>query len=258
MTLTVHAVPAFKDNYIWLIANRAAVVVDPGDATPVLEFLLRWNISLAAILITHHHHDHIDGIAELQQHYRAPSYGPGDEFIPHLTHPVTEGERISLAPDLGEWVIMRVPGHTRGHVAYYGAGLLFCGDTLFGGGCGRIFDGSADQLHASLNKIATLPTTTRVYCAHEYTVGNLIFGQCVEPGNRELVQRLETARALRTAGLPTVPSTVGLELATNVFLRCHIPDVHRAVEAHVGRLLASENDVFTALRHWKDQFRITA
>lgn len=263
---TIHAIPAFADNYIWIIVNgplqettsraTAAIVVDPGDAVPVLSFLQRWQLRLAAIFVTHHHHDHVDGIAELLRAQPAAVYGPPDESIPCLTHPLRDNDHITPAHGMGEWAIMRVPGHTRGHIAFWEGNHLFCGDTLFGGGCGRVFDGSVEQLHASLNKIAKLPTTTRVYCAHEYTVGNLVFGQCVEPSNTALAERLSAAREKRANGIPTVPSALGEELATNVFLRCHVPAVQDAVRAHAGRDLADTAAVFTALRRWKDQFKV--
>lgn len=247
-------IPAFKDNYIWLLRNgTAAVVVDPGDARPVLDLLERAGLSLAAILITHHHADHQGGIAGLLAHCPCPVFGPAAESITGLTQPLRGGETIRIdALDTG-FSVIAVPGHTLGHLAYYGAGVLFCGDTLFGAGCGRLFEGSPAQMADSLARLAALPDETAVYCAHEYTEANLRFALAAEPGNRRLQLRVDEVAAIRARGLATVPSTIALEKATNPFLRCSEPEVvasvrHRAPQAS-GALA-----VFTALREWKNNF----
>ncbi len=215
--------PAFKDNYIWTLRRgRHAAVVDPGDAAPVKAYLAREGLALAAILATHHHPDHTGGIAELAADGVAV-FGPQGEPIPALTRPVCGGDALSI-PELGaSFSVLDIPGHTRAHVAYYGAGALFCGDTLFACGCGRLFEGTAEQMFASLAKLAALPDETRVYCGHEYTLANIQFARTVEPGNAALAEREQSARRLRAAGRPTLPSTLGEERATNPFLRCAEP-----------------------------------
>jgi hydroxyacylglutathione hydrolase len=222
-------IPAFSDNYIWLLQRGAhAVVVDPGDAAPVIAKLKALSLQLDAILITHHHSDHIDGVNDLLSHYSAKVYAPkrGGYHFPHQK--VEENSRVhidSLALDLS---VMELPGHTLDHVAYYGANCLFCGDTLFGGGCGRLFEGTPAQMFNSLQRLANLPETTEVYCAHEYTLHNLKFALELEPDNAILVTRLADAISKRQAGEPTLPSTIKLELATNPFLRCNIPAIQHA------------------------------
>lgn len=211
-------IPAFKDNYIWLLRKgAAAVVVDPGDARPVLALLEREQLTLAAILITHHHADHQGGVAELLAHGGAAIdvFGPASESITALSRPLRGGETIDLpALDLSLQVIA-VPGHTLGHLAYYGGGCLFCGDTLFGAGCGRLFEGTAAQMLASLTRLAALPETTAVYCAHEYTEANLRFALAVDGANPQLLERAEEVAQLRAGGLASVPSTIARERATD-------------------------------------------
>ncbi len=244
-------IPAFDDNYIWLIRNgHYAAAVDPGDAEPVLEYLDRHGLRLAAILNTHHHGDHTGGNEDLLRHANAPVFGPRRENIPAVTHPVGEGDAVKL-PGLAEFAVLDVPGHTAGHVAYYGANSLFCGDTLFACGCGKLFEGTAAQMYASLQKLAALPDETDMYCAHEYTLANILFAKTVEPANADLVQREMRDRQAREQGLPTLPSTIALEKATNPFLRCEHPAVIEAASRHAGRALNDAVSVFAALREWK-------
>ena len=249
-------VPAFKENYIWLLRKgAAAVVVDPGDARPVLEVLERERLSLAAILITHHHADHQGGVSGLLAHCGAAVdvFGPASESITALSRPLRGGETLNLAALGVDFQVMSVPGHTLGHLAYYGEDSLFCGDTLFGAGCGRLFEGSPAQMLDSLKRLAALPGETAVYCAHEYTAANLRFALAVDPDNRRLQQRADAVAALRAEGAASVPSTIALERQTNPFLRCREP----ALVAAALRRGASHRDelaVFTALRDWKNTF----
>jgi hydroxyacylglutathione hydrolase len=252
----IFPIPALRDNYIWALHNRQhAVVVDPGEAAPVLSWLKARQLDLAAILCTHHHGDHTGGISELLEVYNVPVYAPQAENIPGTTRPLADGDRVELT-ELGiTLAVLDIRGHTRGHIAYSAAGYVFCGDTLFGCGCGRIFEGTAEQLHRALKRLAAMPENTLVYCAHEYTEANIRFALVCDPDNPRLKQRAGEARALRAAGLPTLPSTIGLEKATNPFLRCGAPAIIQA--AHQSGNLADEGElaVFTALRSWKDQFR---
>jgi hydroxyacylglutathione hydrolase len=260
-TLEVTAVPAFDDNYFWLVhgigpgADRRVAVVDPGEAGPVLAALERSGLELAAILITHHHGDHVGGIAALLERYPVPTFGPAREDIPGRSVALAGGDRVSLA-DLGlEFDIFDVPGHTAGHIAYYGHGALFCGDTLFSGGCGRLFEGTPAQMLASLDRLAALPPDTRVYCAHEYTAANLRFATAVDAGNRALADYVTTVSAIRARREPTIPTTIGLESRINPFLRTRLPAVRAAASAHAGRPLGDDVDAFAVVRAWKNGFR---
>ena len=248
----VSFIPAFKDNYIWLLTQgKRAFVVDPGDAAPVRARLEADGLALEGILVTHHHADHQGGIAELTARWPAKVYAPGNESITGCTHPLSGGECIDV---LGQNVrVMAVPGHTRGHLAYYVEGALFCGDTLFGAGCGRLFEGTPEQMSASLASIAALPETTRIYCAHEYTAMNLRFAVAVEPKNAALQARVARVGELRAAGLPSVPSTLAEEKATNPFLRCQEPAV---IAAALGQGAAGCEPVavFAAIRGWRNNF----
>jgi hydroxyacylglutathione hydrolase len=253
-------IPAFADNYVWLLREgRAAVVVDPGDAAPVQAYLDREGLDLAAIVATHHHGDHVGGIDALVARRRVPVYGPAREAIPARTHALREGDRVVLG-ELGlELGVLDVPGHTAGHVAYTGhvggAPVLFCGDTLFAAGCGRIFEGTPPMMWASLAKLAALAPDTRVYCAHEYTLANLRFAAAVEPANAALASRVRRDAMLRDQGRPTVPSTIAEELGTNPFLRVSEPAVRAAAQAHAGRSLDGDVAVFAELRAWKNGYR---
>src|SRR5436190_3414303 len=256
---TIIPIPAFRDNYIWAVRDGAkAAVVDPGDAAPVLAWLDANGVHLSAIIATHHHADHVGGVAELCAKYDVPVFGPAREAIPRRTHALSEGDRIEV-PGVGlACALFDIPGHTAGHIAYYTAGddpLLFCGDTLFGAGCGRIFEGTPEQMWASLSKLAGLPAATRVYCGHEYTLANLAFAQAVEPGNDDVRARIGRERVKRDRNLPTLPSTIGDELATNPFLRAGLPGVMAAAAAHAKRAMASVVDSFATLRQWKNEFR---
>lgn len=247
-------IPAFEDNYIWLIDNGiSAVVVDPGDTGPVGEHLERQGLVLEAILLTHHHGDHTGGAPALRQRFDCPVYGPRRESIPAVTHPVGEGDSVTL-PGLGiSFRVLDVPGHTAGHVAYYGINSLFCGDALFTCGCGRLFEGSPEQMQASLAKFAALPDDTLVYCAHEYTLENIGFARKVEPDNRLLLDREQRDRQTRAQGLPTLPSTIALEKQTNPFLRWDAPAVAESASRFAGRALHGPVEIFAAVRHWRDQ-----
>lgn len=257
--LKVTAVPAFDDNYLWLIHSpRAAdqvLVVDPGDAGAIDSALQRHQLTLRGILVTHHHGDHVGGVNDLLQKYDVPVYGPTNEPIPGHPHRVVEGQHVQF-DDLGlAFQVLELPGHTLGHIGYAGHGAVFCGDTLFSGGCGRLFEGTPAQMTASLQKLATLPIATAVYCAHEYTLGNLRFAQVVEPNNTALTEYLGQCLELRRAGRPTVPSSIGLELRINPFLRTSAGTVKQAAEHHAGRKIDSETEVFAILREWKNHFR---
>ena len=228
-------------------------MVDPGEARPVEDYLAREKLELVAILATHHHADHVGGIAELAARRRIPVYGPRHEPIATLTDPVAEGDTVEI-PRLGvKFSVLDIPGHTRAHIAYYGAGALFCGDTLFACGCGRLFEGTADQMYASLGKLAALPDETRVYCGHEYTLANIGFARTVEPGNQALGRREERDRKLREAGRPTLPSTLGDEKRTNPFLRCAEPAVVESVNKYLGSRVSDPVRVFAAIREWKNR-----
>jgi hydroxyacylglutathione hydrolase len=252
--LEIVPVKAFKDNYVWTLRNAThAAVVDPGEARPVLDYLAREALQLAAILATHHHADHVGGIAELLEKRRVPVYGPRNEPIATLSHPVSEGDTVTIA-ELGvKFSVLDIPGHTRAHIAYYGAEALFCGDTLFACGCGRLFEGTAEQMYASLQKLLALPDATKVYCGHEYTLANIGFARSVEPANSALASREQRDRRLREAGKPTLPSTLADEKATNPFLRCREPAVIESANKYLGARVSDPVRVFAAIRQWKNQ-----
>jgi hydroxyacylglutathione hydrolase len=250
----ITAIPALQDNYIWAIHDgKHAAVVDPGEAGPVLKFLNAHDLQLKAILCTHRHGDHIGGIAELRKVYNVPVYGRRHPNNPHITHDLREGDSLRLDPFGIEFAILEVPGHINDHIAYLAPEILFCGDVLFGGGCGRNFEGSLAQLHHSLQRLAQLPDGTRVYCAHEYTAANLRFGLACEPDNPALQQRISVTQQLRAANQITLPSTIALEKATNPFLRCTQPEIIHTLQQR-GLTDTSELGVFSAMREWKNHF----
>ena len=254
--LRVIAIPAFRDNYLWLIQDGVhAAVVDPGDGPAVLAALAKHGLTLTAILLTHHHADHIGGVPTLLAHAAVPVFGPRGEAIAAVTHPLGEGARVDV-PGLDlSLTVLDIPGHTAGHIAYLHAPWLFCGDTLFGAGCGRLFEGTPAQMLHSLARLAALPDDTLVYCAHEYTLANLGFALAAEPDSDAIATRQQADSARRARSEPTVPSTIGLEKATNPFLRHEQPAV-RANLIALGKMPAdgSALDSFTALRTWKNTF----
>jgi hydroxyacylglutathione hydrolase len=253
--LEIVPLPAFKDNYIWTLRQgKNAAVVDPGEAAPVKEYLKREGLALVAILATHHHPDHVGGIAELVAMTKVPVFGPKGEPIPALTHPLGQDDKVVIPELAAEFSVLDIPGHTRAHVAYYGLGSLFCGDTLFACGCGRVFEGTPAQMLASLSKLAALPDETKVYCGHEYTLANIKFARAVDPGNAALAAREDRAKALRAAGRPTLPSTLGEERATNPFLRCAEPVVVESANKYLGSRIGDPVSVFAAIREWKNRF----
>ncbi|HEY9050779.1 MAG TPA: hydroxyacylglutathione hydrolase [Gammaproteobacteria bacterium] len=254
--LDITPIPAFADNYIWMIRNADSshvAFVDPGEAHRVIQRVEAEQLIPVAILITHHHGDHIGGVRQLLERFPdIKVYGPANESITAISHKLKEGDRVELPELNARFQVLDVPGHTRGHIAYYGHDALFCGDTLFACGCGRLFEGTAEQMERSLSKIAALPPNTLVYCAHEYTLDNIGFAKWVEPNNEDLMLRDEMDMARQEKGVPTVPSTLDQELKTNPFLRYKVPEVKQAVENHVGRTLKTDAEVFGAIREWKD------
>lgn len=252
---TITAIPAFADNYIWRVPTGAgrALVVDPGDAAPVFATLAREGLALSAILCTHHHRDHSGGIAALTQAFAVPVYAPAHEAVMGATHPVQGG--VEIAIDAVRYKVLDIPGHTAGHVAFVGRGHVFCGDTLFSGGCGRLLGGTAAQLYASLRTLRELPADTAVYCGHEYTVANLRFALTLEPDNAALREYYAWACAQRALGRATLPTTIGRERAINPFLRTHIPAIRAAVASGLDHKSDIEAEVFARLRRRKDDFK---
>ena len=248
--MPVTALPAFDDNYIWCLDDGQGqwLLVDPGDAAPVLAHAAGRPPPLA-LLLTHHHGDHTGGVARLHQHWpQVPVYGPDDPRMPQVTPTVSDGQVLTIGP--WQVQVMAVPGHTTSHLAYLAADHLFCGDTLFSLGCGRMFEGTPAQMLASLDRLADLPTSTRVCCGHEYTLANAAFALAVEPHNAALQHRLKEAQAMRASHRPSLPSTIGSELECNPFLRTAQASVAAAVALDASDRVA----VFAALRRWKDGF----
>jgi len=259
--LKIHTIPAFEDNYFWLIQpdtqSPCSFIVDPGKAHVVHDYLKKHQLQLKGILLTHHHHDHIDGAIELHEKYQVPIYGPQSARIPQVTHPLKEGSELAVG-DLN-LNVLEIPGHTLDHIAYLIEAPnqpihLFSGDTLFGAGCGRLFDGTAPLLHAALQRIAMLPDDTLIYGGHEYTLANIRFALTIEPDNTELQARQLIETEKRRQGVATLPTQIGIEKQTNPFLRCHVKSVRESVEHISGEILTSDTDVFTRLRLIKDRF----
>jgi hydroxyacylglutathione hydrolase len=257
-SLQVTTIPAFADNYLWLIHNELhAVAVDPGDAGSINEALDSRQLTLVAILLTHHHADHVGGVGQLLNRWNVPVYGPAKEKITGVNHSLSENDTVNFA-QLGLTLnVLDVPGHTAGHIAYVEQNQhwLFCGDTLFAGGCGRLFEGTAEQMTQSLAKFTALADDFKVYCAHEYTLSNLRFAMAVEPNNTALSTRLSLAQVTRDRGESTVPSTLGEEKQTNPFLRYDQPAIIQTLR-EMGKLNSDEPvAAFAALREWKNSFR---
>jgi len=252
--LQIIPIPAFKDNYIWLIHNGVyAAIVDPGDATPVIDALTSLNLTLTAILITHHHHDHIDGVAELIETYPQVSvYAPAREKYTFDHIAIIEQGNVHLNDLSITFAVLDIPGHTLGHIAYYSKQhqLLFCGDTLFGAGCGRLFEGTPSQMYHSLRKLAELPASTKVYCTHEYTLHNINFALSLEPNNQILIERYENTKELRKSNIPSLPSTIELELSSNPFLRCDSKEIQSSIQLKN----VNEIDVFSKLRELRNHY----
>ncbi|MFW0061003.1 MAG: hydroxyacylglutathione hydrolase [Coxiella endosymbiont of Dermacentor nuttalli] len=257
MSHIILAIPALNDNYIWAIVHpkkKNAVVIDPGETKPILDVLEQQDLTLAAILLTHHHWDHTHGISGLLEKYLVPVYGPDEAMIPCCDHLIKGGDYLTLSSLELTFSILSIPGHTLSHIAYYGHQLVFTGDTLFSGGCGRLLEGSSDQLYRSLLKLAALPFNTRVYCGHEYTKKNLEFAKIVDPNNLKLKKRIVETQKKISQNLPILPPNLRLELDTNPFLRCHKKSIQQSVIKYHGHSFADEIAIFAALRQWKDKF----
>jgi hydroxyacylglutathione hydrolase len=258
--MRVQAIPILKDNYVWTIMdadNTSAIVVDPGEAEPVMHYLQQHQLNLAAILITHHHHDHCGGVKALLEYYQVPVYGKNISSDTGVTHAVFEN--FPLAIELGtqtiQFTLMEIPGHTLDHISYYSENNLFCGDTLFSAGCGRLFEGTPEQMYSSLMKITALPDDTNIYCAHEYTLSNLLFAQAVEPNNLKIKQHIAKVQELMANNISSIPSTLNQEKAINPFLRCTVTNVIAAAEQYANKKLTNEVEVFASLRQWKNVFK---
>ena len=274
----IEAIKAFDDNYIWAIrsqSNNSLTLVDPGDANVCVDYIKENSLTLHSILVTHHHRDHVGGIAALlayakSQHWPITVYGPASENIQHIDEKLKQNEKVFLPEFNCQFNIIDLPGHTNGHIAYFYLPLdkqainkqpishpiLFCGDTLFSGGCGRLFEGTPEQMHNSLNKLAELPDETLVYCAHEYTQANLSFALAVEPMNEDLLEYKLQVKKLRLQNKATIPSSIGLEKRINPFLRCHYESVTIAADNYkkVNTKHESTVEVFATIRHWKDGY----
>lgn len=257
--ITIAAIPAFNDNYIWAITNNennTLALVDPGDLSPCLRFIANNSLTLTDILITHHHPDHVGAVSALINHFeqKISVYGPQGETIPCLTHPLKEDDVVTIPSLAIQLHVIDVPGHTAGHIAYTYGEHLFCGDTLFSGGCGRLFEGTAEQMLHSLNKFSALSAQTKVYCAHEYTLANLNFALAVDPNNVKLANYYSTVVEKRNNNEATIPTTIGLELAINPFLRTNESSIIQSANKHSSQPITTQVETFAAIRSWKDNF----
>jgi hydroxyacylglutathione hydrolase len=256
MSVSVFPIKAFNDNYIWCLHNQThCVVVDPGDAAPVIAYCKDNQLTLSGILITHHHWDHTGGIDALLAAFpNIPVYGPQNKEIKQITVRLSQGDNVELANLDVKFSVLEVPGHTLDHIAYYGDTGLFCGDTLFSAGCGRLFEGTPQQMFDSLAKLTALPANTAVYCTHEYTMANIAFAEAVEPNNQALKAYKNWAMQQREKNSPTLPSSIHKELSVNPFIRCDSPELVTNVSQNLGSRLTSEQEIFASLRSWKDNF----
>lgn len=252
-------IPAFNDNYIWMLNHentpRQVVVVDPGDAQAVIDVMEKHQLTLEAILITHHHQDHTGGVATLAQQYSIPVYGPTNSPFTGITQPLKDGDTIQVLNTVLS--VKAVPGHTLDHISYLSESetpQLFCGDTLFLAGCGRLFEGTAAQMLSAMNYFKSLPDSTKVYCTHEYSLANLAFANAVEPNNTAIQDCIESCKALRAESKPTLPSTIAQEKLINPFMRTHLSSVQTSINEHTAHSLTSEEESFAALREWKNNF----
>jgi hydroxyacylglutathione hydrolase len=253
MNVEVEAIRAFSDNYIWALHDgRVCVLVDPGESGGALRFLRERGLELVGLLLTHHHHDHVGGVDAIRRRHPVPAWGPLDSRMPGDVQTVGDGDRVAIESLGLQFDVLETPGHTSSHIAFHGHGMLFCGDTLFSVGCGRVFEGDAEQMQASLDKLADLPDATQVYCAHEYTRANCRFARQVEPDNAALAERSEQVDRMRDDGLITLPSTLGDEKAFNPFLRTRKPEVQRAAAARDASAGSDPASVFGVIRAWKD------
>lgn len=252
--ISVFPIPAFTDNYIWCIHNDTdAAIVDPGDAAPVIEFLDKNQLNLKAILITHHHADHIGGLKQLVKESTVV-YGPVSNRIPFITQELEDGSKISLPFFNMEFEVMHVPGHTREHIAYFGEGKLFCGDTLFSVGCGRLFEGTPEQMHGVFQRYRALPEETKIYCTHEYTQANLAFAETLTPENAQLQEYKKWVVSQRKAGAPTLPSNISREIKVNPYMRTNEADMIAAIIEQTGLKPLNDIEAFAAIRRLKDNF----
>lgn len=259
MSISTKVIPicALEDNYIWMFfdnLSKKAWIVDPGEAAPVIQVLMEYNLVLAGIFITHHHYDHSNGVKELIHHHDAiPVYGSYKSALSFITDHVKEGDEIKCGDKI--FKAIEIPGHTLDHTAFFGNNWVFPGDTLFSAGCGKIFEGTPDQMYNSLQKLTRLPDETNIFCGHEYTLNNLYFAQHIEPANNTITEKIKHIKTLRELNKPTLPSTILEEKSINPFLRCHDAAIKQAVEKHVGHLLETPAKVFAKLREWKNQFK---
>lgn len=259
MIIKVIPIPAFTDNYIWALCdeeNNHLSIVDPGDAAPVIKFIEKKQFKLLSILVTHHHGDHSGGVAELQTQWQCPVYCSsidGKKFA-GVTHYVAEGDTIEVLPGF-LMNVFNIPGHTLGHIAFYNDHLLFCGDTLFAAGCGRLFEGTPAMMYHSLQKLARLPAETKLYCGHEYTLANLRFAKALEPHNQDILKRIDIESEKRGKNQATLPSTISLELRTNPFLRCSEKEIQMAIGSDQNLDLTNLISTFAELRRMKDHFK---